>query len=650
MFNSNTMHLNSRILSIAMLPVLLVLFLQATAREYPWQQRVRYEMQVEMDVEENQYRGSTRLTYFNNSPDTLLQAFFHLYNNAFQPGSMMDMRSRTIADPDGRVGDRIGHLTGTEMGFLHVNGLKQDGKPARRVEEVGTILEVDLATPILPGDSAVFEFDFAGQSPIQIRRSGRDNREGIRFSMSQWYPKLAEYDHHGWHANPYVGREFHGVWGDFDVKISLDKTYIVAGTGYLQNAEEIGYGYEEGKGPSKRDLKKLEKLTWHFVAPQVHDFSWAADPDYKHVKQQASDGPMMHFFYQPDSLTEESWGVLPDYMDRAFRIANEKFGKYPWQQYSFIQAGDGGMEYAMCTFLRGRRTVKSLVGVSVHELMHSWYQGALAFNESRFPWMDEGFTSYATSVIMGELFPEDAAGRTQISAYNRYYDLVEQDLQEPLTTHADHYQYNRTYSINSYSKGAIALNQLRYVIGDEAFSEGMLRFFNEWKFRHPEVTDFKRVMEKVSGLELDWYFEYWVNTIHTIDYSVSDYHRKGNTTVLELRRYGAMPMPCEVEVTFMNGESTMYYIPLRMMRGVKKAENPEQNRVVLPDWPWTNRSYEFILEVPMEDISRIELDPSFRMADLDRENNIVNVQRFLKQLEELKKLQEEKEKTEDAKD
>ncbi|MEM6272694.1 MAG: M1 family metallopeptidase [Bacteroidota bacterium] len=637
------MHFPIRILTLCLLTAMGAAVLPA--QSYRWQQRARYEMDVRLDVAENQYRGNTRLTYFNNSPDTLRRAFFHLYNNAFQPGSMMDVRSRTIADPDRRVGDRIGRLTGTEMGFLHVNNLQQDGQAAGRVTEAGTILEVDLAQPILPGDSTVFTFEFAGQSPVQIRRSGRDNREGIRFSMSQWYPKLCEYDHHGWHANPYVGREFHGVWSDFAVRITLDKSYVIGGTGVLQNPQEIGHGYPGAEGgPSNKALKKLTELTWHFKAQRVHDFAWAADPDYKHVIKKAENGPRMHFFYQSDSLTEKTWSQLPGYMERAFAIANARFGAYPWEQYAFIQAGDGGMEYPMCTFITGRRGLQSLVGVSVHEMMHSWFQGALAFDESHFSWMDEGFTSYATTVIMGELFPNDGGGRGFNRAYERYFDLVEEGAQEPMTTHADHYQRNYTYSTNAYSKGSMMLHQLTYVIGEAAFAEGMLRFFAAWKFRHPEITDFKRVMEKVSGIELDWYFEYWTNTTHTIDYAISDYKRKGTATVLELRRFGAMPMPVDVKITFMDGETVEYYIPLRIMRGEKVNEVPDRRRIVLSDWNWTNRNYEFAVEAPLEDIKMIELDPTFRLADVDRDNNVLDVQLFLEMLDELKKLEEKKNK------
>ena len=218
--------------------VLGCLGLLSHAQDYRWQQHVKYSMEVDLDVNSHQFQGTQKLIYTNNSPDTLNRVFYHLYFNAFQPGSMMDVRSRTISDPDSRVGKRISKLKESEIGYLRVQSLSQDQQPLEYQTE-GTILEVELDKPLYPGQSTTFDMSFNGQVPLQIRRSGRDNEEGISYSMSQWYPKLAEYDHMGWHANPYIGREFHGVWGDFELRLKIDKNYVVAATGHLQNKAQV---------------------------------------------------------------------------------------------------------------------------------------------------------------------------------------------------------------------------------------------------------------------------------------------------------------------------------------------------------------------------------------------------------------------------
>ncbi|WP_044237619.1 M1 family metallopeptidase [Flexithrix dorotheae] len=585
------------------------------AQDLGWQQRVEYEMEIDFDVNIHQFDGNQKLTYYNNSPDTLKRVFYHLFFNAFQPGSMMDVRSRTIKDPDPRVRDRILHLKENEIGFQKISSLKQDGKDLN-YKVVGTILEVELDKPLLPGKRSVFKMEFKGQVPKQIRRSGRDNKEGIAYTMTQWFPKMAEYDYEGWHANPYIGREFHGVWGDFDVKITIDENFTIGGSGYLQNGDKIGHGYNgiQDKLPGKNG-----KHTWHFVAPNVHDFAWAADPDYRHTILKMEDGPELHFFYQADTLVE-NWERLPEYTKKHFELAGSLYGKYPYKQYSVIQGGDGGMEYAMCTMITGHRKLPSLVGVTVHEAMHSWFQHIFAFNETKYAWMDEGFTSYASNIIEDKLFNENKF-YPHYGSFSSYKRLVDMEMQEPLTTHSDFYTRNGIYGVSSYSKGALFLSQMEYIIGKSTFDKAMLRFYNEWKFKHPKPIDLLRIFEKESEIELNWYLEQWIGTTNTIDYGLKSVESEGNGTAIVLERVGNMPMPVDVYVEYTDGKIERFNIPLRIMRGVKQEEFNGISNKQLESWPWTYPEYKFTLEVSPDKIKTIEIDMSMRMADIDRSNN-----------------------------
>lgn len=595
---------------------LLVIFcMMATAgfSQSYWQQAVDYKMDIDFDVKRNQFSGTQQLVYTNNSPDTLKKVFYHLYFNAFQPNSLMDVRSRSIEDPDGRVMDRISKLSEEEIGYHKVVSLTQDGEPLSYQVE-GTVLEVDLKSAILPGGSTTFNMEFNSQVPTQIRRSGRDNREGIRYSMAQWYPKLAEYDKKGWHAHPYVGREFYAPWGDFEVNISIHKDYVIAATGTLQNADEIGYGYV----PEGTKLKKVKgkKFTWQFKAENVHDFVWAADPDYTHTTAQVPNGPTLHFFYQKDSMTE-NWESLPEFTVKAFQYINENFGEYPYSHYSVIQGGDGGMEYPMATLITGHRSIGSLVGVTVHEALHSWYQGLLATNESYYAWMDEGYTSYATSLTMAHLFGGDNS-RALAGNYRGYFALANSGSEEPLSTHADHFSTNFAYGAGSYSKGAVSVAQLGYVIGQENLNQGLKRYYYQWRFKHPDLNDFVRVLEKTSGLELDWYYEYWVNSTHTIDYAIENVRNENGNLAFTIAKQGVMPMPVDIRITKKDGSTSDLYIPLDLMRGEKPVG---QDVKVLDDWGWTYNSYEVSVPGNLEDIQSIEIDASQKMADIDRDDN-----------------------------
>jgi len=586
-----------------------------------WQQHVDYTMDVQMDVKTYQYTGTQKLVYSNNSPDDLNRVFYHLFYNAFQPGSEMDIRLQNIKDPDKRMVEngesRIASLSESEMGYLNAKSLTQDGQPVSFTEE-GTILVVDLAKPIPAGGKTTLEMTFEGQVPLQIRRSGRNSKENVALSMSQWYPKLSEYDFEGWHPNPYIAREFHGVWGDFDVKITLDKDYTVGGTGYLQNPQEIGHGYET---PGTKVKTKGKTLTWHFKAPNVHDFMWAADPEYIHDTYVMENGPTLHFFYKDNPEFNENWKNLQPKTAEAMTFFSNNVGKYPYEQYSVVQGGDGGMEYAMSTLVTGNREFGSLVGVMVHEMAHSWFQHVLATNESEHEWMDEGFTSFISSLCMNQIMEQNKQNPFE-GSYRGYYALVNSGLEMPQSTHADRYTTNFAYGVAAYSKGSIFLSQLGYVIGQDKLMETIQKYFEDFKFKHPVPNDIKRTAEKVSGMELNWYLTDWTQTTNTIDYGIKSVEADGDKTKVSMERIGEMPMPLDILVVGKDGTQETYYVPLRMMYGEKDNPYPNLERTVLKDWPWAYPTYEFTLDMPLDNVQAIMIDPSQLMADVDGENNV----------------------------
>lgn len=575
-------------------------------------------MNIDMNVLTNRFTGKQRLEYWNNSPDTLTRIFYHLYFNAFQPGSMMDVRSRrqgTIQvgrgqDWDSRVRDRIQNLKPDEIGYQKILSLKMNGVPQSfKTDE--TILEVKLSKPILPKAKVVFDMDFEAQVPLQVRRSGRDNPASkVRYSMSQWYPKMCEYDYDGWHPTPYVGREFYGVWGDFDVTISIDKKYILGGTGYLQNPNKIGYGYED------TGVKVIQpagdKLTWRFIAPNVHDFMWAADPEYIHVKRKLKDSLTIHVLYKPTNASAKSWEDLLDMAENALPYIEKTFGAYPYKQFSFIHGGDGGMEYPMATLCIGP-------GAALHEWMHSWYYGMLGTNESLYSWMDEGFTQYAEERV--DAYQNNSKAFPYTGEYNGYFSLVKSGKEEPMNTHADHYNTNFAYSIASYSKGTVFLEQLGYIVGAQVRDKILLEYYRQWRFKHPNAADFIRIAEKVSGMKLDWYKEYWINSTKTIDYVIDSLWEEAGKTKVRISRTGLIPMPVDLQITFKDGSKEMHYVPMNLMYGEKPVEDSTTPRKTYDPWKWTHSIYTIETNRKLTDFNVVEIDPSQRMADVERKNN-----------------------------
>ena len=578
-----------------------------------WQQHVEYEMDINVDVSDFTYDGDQSIIYTNNSNDTISKVYYHLFFNAFKPNSQMDTRSRTIRDPDRRVGSRIVALEKEDYGDISVISLQQDGKDiSHKVNE--TVLFARLNKPLLPGKKTKLSMVFTAQIPLQIRRSGKLNKEGVDMTMTQWFPKLAEYDHEGWHPNPYIGREFHGVWGNYSVDITIDKDYVVGGTGYLQNGNEIGHGYSE-KEPKENDS---ETNTWEFYAPNVHDFAWAADPDYIHDIKQSESGVDLHFFYKP-TVNVDDWKKLQDDSVLLMKFFEENIGPYPWKQYSIIQGGDGGMEYAMCTMITGERSYPSLMGVTAHEMAHAWFQHLMATNEAKHSWMDEGFTEYITSLSENYVnnktpeFPHK-------SSYDRYYLLASSGFEQAQTTHSDRYDYNFAYGASAYSKGSVFLSQLGYIIGKKNLDKTLKRYYEEFKFKHPTPNDFKRVAEKVSDLELEWYLNEWTRTPHKIDYGI-DVSLLELQRVITLKRKARIPMPIEVVVSYEDGSSDMYYIPNDLLQGYKSFEN---NVYLMEPWNWASTEYEFEVQGNKK-VVKVEIDPSKRIADVNQMDNSVEI-------------------------
>ena len=600
-----------------------------------WQQHVDYKMNVTVDVKKYQYSGNQELVYTNNSPDTLKKVYFHLFPNAFQPGSAMDIRLQTISDPDKRMvrkfmkekkevkESRISTLKPDEIGFLNVSNLKQNGQlVVSKVE--GTILEVTLNEAILPKSKTVFSLDFTGQVPLQIRRSGRNSEEGIALSMTQWYPKMADFDFDGWPADPYIAREFHGVWGNFDVKITIDKDYTIGGTGYLQNKNEIGKGYEDA-GIQVVYPKKTRTLTWHFYAPNVHDFAWGADKEYVHDKIIGENNVELHFFYKNKPENIENWKKMQPKTAELLAFYNKHVGAYPYKQYSVVQGGDGGMEYAMCTLITGNRSYGSLVGVTAHEFAHSWFQHILATNEAKHCWMDEGFTSYISNLAMNEIMPPKEPESPFADAYKNYVYLANSGKEQPLTNHADRFDLNMAYGIAAYSKGEVFLAQLAHVIGEENLEKTIKKYYSDFKFTHPTPNDIKRTAEKITGANLDWYLNEWAQTTNTIDYAIKEVQSNETQTKVTIERKGRMPMPIDIIVEYTDGSKDYFYVPNSLLRWEKPNPYPNLKRTVLPSWDWAYPTFSFQINKQKSEIKAIDCNPNGLLADVKPDDNKVNL-------------------------
>lgn len=596
-------------------------------RKTYWNQRVDYTMDIDVNEKTFQYEGKMKLKYSNNSGQNLSKVYFHLYFNAFQPGSMMDERIKNIKDPDSRmvtkegsegnqiIKSRISSLTKDQIGYQKIKTVKYNGQSVGFKAD-GTILEVELPTPIQEATTAEFELTWEAQIPEQIRRSGRNSKEGVALSMTQWYPKMAHFDEFGWHLDEYVGREFVAPFGNFDVNIHINKDYVIGSSGKLQNPDQV-----KGYTQNPKIKTKNNKATWHYKAQNIHDFAWAADPKFVVDSAKTKGDITIYAVYLPtDQQVQSNWKQALAISTEFFDFTGKNFGAYPWPTYTIIQGGDGGMEYGTATLVTGGRNLKGLVGVIFHEAAHSWYQHLFGINETVDEWIDEGFTSYIQDIATTEIFEKPAVRALNPigMAYSGYYRLAQSGLEEPMSLLADYYNTTYGYSNEAYNKGAVFAEQLGYIIGQENLKKTFLKFYEVWKFKHPTPNDFKRVAEEISGINLKWYFNLFINTTRQINYAVAEV--KPNS--IELVNKSNLAMPIDLLVEYEDGSKELFYIPLREMRGEKPAESYSLyegvKRTVLPDWFWTKPTY----SIPVsKKVSKVWLDPTQRLADVDGQDN-----------------------------
>ena len=165
------------------------------------------------------------------------------------------------------------------------------------------------------------------------------------------------------------------------------------------------------------------------------------------------------------------------------------------------------------------------------------------------------------------------------------------------------------------------MEQLGYIVGADVRDKILLSYYDQWRFKHPNANDFIRIAELVSGIKLDWYKEYWVSTTKTIDYKIDSLWEENGVSKIRLKRVGQMPMPIDLQLTFADGSCEMFYVPLNLMFENKPNEIPAQKREVMEEWKWTHPTYIIELKQRLTDIKIVEIDPSKRMADIDRKNN-----------------------------
>lgn len=616
---------------------------RAPSQDY-WQQDVHYIISAELDVETDIITAKQRLIYWNNSPDTLTELFFHLYQNAFTPNSFL----AKLEEEEGKKTQYGGYEAeglGTEILSFSVNG--SEVKPTLD----GTIMRVLLKQPLLPNSKLTVDTDFktyfdnAGSADKRMKKF---EHAGIKhFDVVHWYPRISVYDRKfGWTTDPHLGHEFYGDHGTFDVQVTTASNMVLDGTGFLRNRDEVlppelreklditNFNDKPwGEKPSIiTPYDPDKKKTWKFHAENVHDFGFTADPTYRIGEADAVvDGRVVKCYSLAQEEHASKWQNAASFSAKVIELFSDRVGPYHYHKMIVADARDG-MEYPMLTLDGG--SDPGYRDLLVHEIGHNWFFGMVGNNETYRAGLDEGFTQYLTTMGMQELQGDTDVFEVPKSWYKSLFKKPVPTLDNQLyhgfmrsgktrevpgiNVHSDHYHgtYIHGYG-HVYYKAGVMLFNLEYVLGDELFAKVMKTYFDRWKFAHPYWEDFRQVVRDVTKSDMNWFFDQWIENTEHIDYKIASvYSLKDDKYRIKLKRKENMQMPLDLQITTSSGEKLNYYIPNSYFQ-------KETDATVLPQWKgWgkKNRTYEFELQIP-DGLKSVQIDTSRRLADVYQLDN-----------------------------
>ena len=603
-----------------------------------WQQDVHYVIKGRLDDEQDMIEGDLTLYYHNNSGDTLRHVFFHLYQEAYTPGSYAD-----LLDNGGRPSPPREHYSGTRITSL------TDGAVTLRTEQDNTVLKVALAQALPPGERAVFRIGFTTHWAKDIqRRMKLFNAWGYKhYDGVHWYPRIAVYDRRaGWDTQQHLGNEFYGDFGTFDVDLDLPHHYILDATGHLQNREEvlpaelrarldIANFKDKPWNEAPSEIIPIEpgkRKVWRFHAENVHDFAFTADPTYRIGEAEWNGVRCVALAQEPHA---SGWQNAASYTASIIEVFSTDFGMYAYPKMIVADARDG-MEYPMLTLDGGRDP--DYRGLLVHEVGHNWFYGMVGNNETYRAFLDEGFTQFLTSWglerIDGDTLVSEAPA-TRYEARHRPPELVREsevyygyqrdavrDRLPAINTHSDEFGYGEARGQGGYGhayfKTATMLYNLQYTLGDELFLSAMHHYFDQWRMCHPYPEDMRQSFTDHTKRDLNWFFDQWIDTGKRIDYAVKGVKRrfKEDGQEITLRRVGDLHMPIDLQVIARNGSVHNLHIPNTW--DVKQTTDS-----VLPRWigyDQLQRDYTARVNIP-SGIDQVIIDPSDRLADANKLND-----------------------------
>lgn len=617
-----------------------------------WQQDVHYAINAILNEEDELINGQEILVYTNNSPNTLTEAYFHLYQNAVQPGSLTD---ELYKQNKAKVtfGKYEAQKLGTVIHSIQINPednpIRDEPRESQNIafEIQNTLLKIKLPTPLKPGDSIAFHIDFTtyfDRGSIRRRMKVYDHHGYKHFNGVHWYPRICVYDRKfTWETDQHVEKEFYGDYGFFNISLTLPNHYVVEATGTLVNKDDVLpaalrkqldiANFKDkpiGSQPSVITEPNGSFKTWNFQAVNVHDFAWTADPTYR-IGETTWNGIQCVAIAQENNAA--GWQQTAQFTAKVIATYSRDFGMYNYPKIVCADAADG-MEYPMITLDGGY--YPSHQGLIAHEVGHNWFFGMVGSNETYRAALDEGFTQFLTAWCMRKLTKESQPELKR--AFAGYMEDAIDGTDEVLETHSNDFHsatgHGGGYK-HVYYKTASMLYNLQYYLGDSVFLQAMKNYVEQWKFCHPYIEDFRNSIIQSAQTDLNTFFDQWFQTNKSADYSIkritplktTNYYR------VTLQRNGKMVMPVDLDF-LITPSATKRNVSKRNLAQshifyavtIPVSQYQKPGRYNLKPWIGWDKlrpTYTFDIEMPVDGkVKQVWLDRSGRLADINRVNNV----------------------------
>ena len=586
-----------------------------------WQQFVDYDIDVKIEPETALLTASERITVRNETPAERRALVLHLYQNVFGEGAA---RGRSSTVTGGMTLSRVA-VGGVELEQLPPMRFfgqqpQQPVDPGYRVD--GTIAVVQLPAALAPGGTVEMEVEWSFTVPGSGGfRMGHLNHEV--FQLAQWYPQIAVFDDvFGQDQSPYLGGgEFYTDYGDFKVDVTVPEGWVVVGTGMLTNPSDVLRPESARLLASAAALDTVVAVvsaadreagratrpsddgwhTWSFDAAMVRDFAFAAGGNYVWHVTGAETGhvngrALIQNVFDP---TNEPWAEATLFAKHAIEFFSDYIMPYPYPQATAAMGPPevSGMEYPMITFITHQAGGRELNHVVTHELSHFWMPMIVGTKEMAYAWMDEGLTTYNTSLAMADFY-ESPVGRP--GDEQGYHMIVRLEMQEPIMGHMDHAEHEFGAAVAAYSKPGMMLHSLRHMIGEAKFDAFYKDYAATWAFKHPMPWDFFAMLEEAAGANLDWFWQPWFYGTATLDQAIDEVVPGAGSADITVSNLSSGVMPVELGIDYADGSSETVVWPASVWAGTRKATRTVPTAGV---------------------VQKVTIDPEGYYPDLDRSNN-----------------------------